>query len=292
MHRDVPLRHRPLREPASVSAWHGHPGRSHRLFLTHPAWKVSRSVAGQLAMETLSAATAASVSKDYVDTQYTFRGVVHVPTPALVPPLFLISRQRRRRRHGASYLMPAVIVTLRTTSIRPISHSLFCVLRSDTADVRQFLVGKYAVLQHIKLVDRRCVQEQVKMGLVEPLMRKVKQEVLQRISDASTEKDYLSLEEQIATVFDVHAGIESSAKEENDLKSLLNPVQPVKRMLIDRPGREGPFAGQPLGPRRGDYVYDVPLDLQLKTLLESDDTLLEVALSRSLILLISTIPSL
>ena len=142
---------------------------------------------------------------------------------------------------------------------------------ADATDIRQFLVCKYAHLQHLKMVDRTCIQEHIKVGLVEPLMTKIKEEIIHRIALALRNKR-VTLEEEIAEVFDVHTGIETTCKEETDLRAILNPVKPVKRMLVDRPGGNG---GEALGPRRGDYVYDVPVAQQLEKLLSQDATLMQ-----------------
>lgn len=142
---------------------------------------------------------------------------------------------------------------------------------TDAADMRQFLVGKYAYLQHYKMVDRTCVQDHIKCGLVEPLLQKVKNEIVHRLGDLTRDKEYLT--QVISTVMDVHAEIETDWKEEHTLKSIISPVAPVKRMLIDNPGPDG----QPQGPRRGDYVYDVPIEQQLKQLLGNNRAMIQVS---------------
>lgn len=133
--------------------------------------------------------------------------------------------------------------------------------------MRQFLVGKYAYLQHFKLMDRTCIQEHIKCGLVEPLLKKVKREIVHRAAHLTDDKD--ELEQLISTIFDVHAEIESDCKEESSLKSIINPVTPVKRMLVDSKG----------GSRHGDYVYDVPMEQQLQMLLENDRDKIKVSIT-------------
>ena len=104
---------------------------------------------------------------------------------------------------------------------------------SYASDVQQHLVGTYATLQYEKLVPRTCIQSVVKEQLVEPLAAKMKDEVLRRL--ASNPEERRTLEQQIRTVFEVHAGIETSAMEEGVLRRTVNPVAPCKRELIDRP---------------------------------------------------------
>ena len=82
----------------------------------------------------------------------------------------------------------------------------------------------------------------------------MKDEVLRRL--ASNPEERRTLEQQIRTVFEVHAGIETSAMEEGVLRRTVNPVAPCKRELIDRPDAQG----APQGPRRNDFVYDVPVN--------------------------------
>ena len=74
-----------------------------------------------------------------------------------------------------------------------------------------------------------------------------------------------------AQVFDVHRGLETTAKEENALKKLVEPVAPQARELVDKPDEDG----QPTGPRRGDFVYDVPIRDELKAMVKANSGLLD-----------------
>ena len=139
---------------------------------------------------------------------------------------------------------------------------------SYASDVQQHLVGTYATLQYEKLVPRTYIQSVIKEQLVEPLAAKMKDEVLRRL--ASNPEERRTLEQQIRTVFEVHRGIETSAMEEGVLRRTVNPVAPCKRELIDRPDAQG----APQGPRRNDFVYDVPVNQELEAMLAKDPSLL------------------
>ena len=138
---------------------------------------------------------------------------------------------------------------------------------SYAADVKAFLVDKYAALEYERFVERTLIQDEIKGELVEPLMDKVKQEIYRRL--AKNPDEQRSLEKTIGTVFEVHRDIETTWKEHGELSRSINPVQPVKRDLIDRPDEDG----QPTGPRRDDVVYDVPVQLELEAMLTSDPAL-------------------
>ena len=87
------------------------------------------------------------------------------------------------------------------------------------SDVQSFLVDQYATLHYDKMVERSCIQGQIKEGLVEGLVSKLKDEVFRRL--ASSDQEQKTLEQQIGEVFNVHRGIETAAKEEGVLKGNL-----------------------------------------------------------------------
>ena len=129
------------------------------------------------------------------------------------------------------------------------------------------LVGAYARLHYERLWGRAAIQGDVKEGLVEPLTSILKAEIYRRL--AKTAKEKQSLEETIGDIFNVHAGIETTAKEESVLRRDVKPVKPQKRPLIDRPGTDG----KATGPRRGDFVYDVPVIAELEAMLAQNPQL-------------------
>ena len=100
-------------------------------------------------------------------------------------------------------------------------------------------------------------------------MGKLKDEVLRRL--ANTPSEYESLEAIIGTVFDVHRGIETTAKEDRALRTSVKPVQPVPRELIDAPDENG----QATGPRKSDFVYDISIKEELEAMVRADPTILE-----------------
>ena len=72
-------------------------------------------------------------------------------------------------------------------------------------------LNAYAKLQYEKLVDRTCIQKNIKEEFVEPLVKSMKQEVLRRLK--STVKDGMhEIETVIEQVFDVHRGIENTCE--------------------------------------------------------------------------------
>lgn len=137
------------------------------------------------------------------------------------------------------------------------------------SDTRAKLVEGYGALQYDRLVDRTAIQSGVKEGIIEPLCKNIKEEILRRLGKTPAERE--SLEKIIGTVFDVHAGIESTAKEEHALKEIVEPVTPKCRELVDAPDA----SGKATGPRRGDCVWDVPIDRELKAMVDADAGLLE-----------------
>lgn len=139
---------------------------------------------------------------------------------------------------------------------------------SYAADMQAHMVNSYADLYYEKMVGRTCIQGTIKEGLVEPMVKKIKDEIYLRL--AKTPADSKTLEGTIGTVFDVHRGIETAAKEEGVLRRTVKPVTPVKRALVDRPGADG----APTGPRTGDYVYDVPIASELEAMLGTNPELL------------------
>ena len=102
---------------------------------------------------------------------------------------------------------------------------------------------------------------------MDPLASMMKAEVYRRL--ARTAKERQTLEETIGDIFDVHAGIETSAKEETVLRRAVKPVKPQKRLLVDRPDKDG----KATGPRRGDFVYDVPVIAELEAMLANNPQL-------------------
>ena len=118
------------------------------------------------------------------------------------------------------------------------------------------------------MVERTCIQTNIKENLVQPLMDKVKAECLRRL--ASTPAERQTLEQQIGAVFEVHRGIETTEREEGALRRAIQPVPHTKRELIDRPDENGAATGS----RRGDFVYDVPIDKELSAMLAADPSLL------------------
>ena len=78
-----------------------------------------------------------------------------------------------------------------------------------------------------------------------------------------------TLEAQIGSVFEVHAGIETAALGDAVLRETFQPVKPVKRELVDRPDAQGTAQGS----RRGDFVYDVPVTQELEAMLAKDPSL-------------------
>ena len=108
---------------------------------------------------------------------------------------------------------------------------------ADATEIQKHLVDSYATLQHEKMVERTCIQTNIKENLVQPLMDKVKAECLRRL--ASTPAERQTLEQQIGAVFEVHRGIETTEREEGALRRAIQPVPHAKRELIDRPDENG-----------------------------------------------------
>ena len=82
-------------------------------------------------------------------------------------------------------------------------------------DVKSHLLESYGALQYDRLVERGTIQNGVKEGVVQPLVNKMKEEIFRRL--ATSPEAYATLEQQIGAVFDVHRGLETSAKEEHAL---------------------------------------------------------------------------
>ena len=135
-------------------------------------------------------------------------------------------------------------------------------------DVQTHLVDAYATLTYDNLVERTTVQNGIKESLVAPLVDKMKAEIYRRLAQTPAERQ--TLEQQIGTVFDVHRGIETTAKEETALRRSINPVEPVKRELVDQPDTDG----KATGPRSGDFVYDVPIREELEAMAKANPRLL------------------
>ena len=140
-------------------------------------------------------------------------------------------------------------------------------------DMQSYMVDNYATLYYDNMVERTCIQREIKEGLVEGMVAKMKCEIFRRL--AKNPEEHKTLEAQIGAVFDVHRGIETAAKEEGVLKAKLDEevrmVEPVRRELIDAPDKNG----KATGPRTGDFVYDVPIKEELKSMFAADPTLLE-----------------
>ena len=137
------------------------------------------------------------------------------------------------------------------------------------ADVQSQLLCGYSALEYDRLVPRAAIQTGMKEGVVEPLVNTIKEEIYRRLAKSPEERT--SLESIIGSVFDVHRGIETTAKEENALRATINPVAPVRRELVDTPGADG----KATGPRRGDFVYDIPIQSELEALAEANPGLLD-----------------
>ena len=105
------------------------------------------------------------------------------------------------------------------------------------AEIQSQLVSSYGALQYDRLMGRSAIQSGVKEGVVEPLVNTMREEIYRRLAKSPEER--ASLEAIIGTVFDVHRGIESTAKEENVLRATVDPVAPVRRELVDTPGANG-----------------------------------------------------
>ena len=140
---------------------------------------------------------------------------------------------------------------------------------SYASDIKQHCVKMYSELQFEKLLDRSCIQETIKENFVEPMLCKVKEEIYKRMA-GDDEDAWRQLDQLIGTVFDVHADIQTSAKEEKALQDMVKPVCPVRRELVDRP--DSNF--KRTGPRTGDYCYDVPIDKELQSMFANDPTLI------------------
>ena len=132
------------------------------------------------------------------------------------------------------------------------------------ADRQAHVLGAYSRLHYQKMLGRTCIQGDIKDDLVQPLTQMMKAEVYRRL--AKTAQDRETLEETIGDIFDVHAGIETSAKQDVVLRNQVKPVKPEKRWLVDRPDANG----KATGPRRGDFVYDVPIIAELEAMLSND----------------------
>ena len=131
------------------------------------------------------------------------------------------------------------------------------------------LVQQYSHLYYQKFVPQTTIQNDIKEQLVEPMVQKMKDEIYRRL--ASNLPEQRALDEQIGTVFDVHSGIHSTLDERSIARQTFNPVTPKKRPLIDRPNARG----QSTGPRSGDFVWDLPMQPELESMLAADPTLLE-----------------
>lgn len=136
-------------------------------------------------------------------------------------------------------------------------------------DMRAHMCEQYSALVYDRLCDRQSVQSGVKESLVEPMVAKMKAEIYQRL--ARTPAELQTLDQQIGTVFEVHRGIETAIKEETAVRAMYNVVKPVKRDLIDAPDDDG----KPTGPRRGDFVYDVPIKEELEAMVLAEEGLLD-----------------
>ena len=134
-------------------------------------------------------------------------------------------------------------------------------------EIQHHMLGAYANLQYEKLVERTCIQEDIKEQLVEPMVSKMKDEIYRRLANSAEAR--ATLDAQIGTVFEVHQGIETTAKEQSVLRATVRPIHPEMRELVDQPDCDG----TPTGPRRGDYVYDVPIIKELQALFVSDPEL-------------------
>lgn len=135
--------------------------------------------------------------------------------------------------------------------------------------VQMHLLEAYSALRYDKFVDANTVQQGVKEGLVQPLVLMMKDEIKRRLCDTPAEE--ARIEKIIKTVFDVHNGIESAAKEFSLLKSVVAPLAPRRRDLVDAPDKNG----HPTGRRRGDHVYDVPVCEEIRKMFRESPDLLQ-----------------
>ena len=141
--------------------------------------------------------------------------------------------------------------------------------------MQQHLINGYGKLYYEKYLSRECIQSGIKEELVDPMLLKIKEECLRRLS--ATPEDRQSLEQQIGDIFDVHCGIETVAKEDSRMRASLAPVVPVRRKFIDTPDAHGKATGS----RTGDFCYDMPFDKELADMLNKDDDLLQKLRSAS-----------
>ena len=130
-------------------------------------------------------------------------------------------------------------------------------------------MNSYADLRYNKMFASTAVQSHVKERLVDGLVSKMKAEIYRRLGETTT-SDGQSVEAAIGSVFEVHRDIESMYKEDQELRGNLNLVNPEKRELIDAPDENG----MPTGPRRGDFVYDMPIRAELEAMLQQNPNLL------------------
>ena len=141
--------------------------------------------------------------------------------------------------------------------------------------MQQHLINGYGKLYYEKYLSHECIQSGIKEELVDPMLLKIKEECLRRLS--ATPEDRQSLEQQIGDIFDVHCGIETVAKEDSRMRASLAPVVPVRRQFIDTPDAHGKATGS----RTGDFCYDMPFDKELADMLNKDDDLLQKLRSAS-----------
>lgn len=135
--------------------------------------------------------------------------------------------------------------------------------------VQEHLVDAYSSLHFEKLLPRSIIQNDIKGGVVDPLVQIMKEEIYRRLANTPAERQ--ALDKQIGTVFDVHRDIQSAAREEGVLRRKLSPVKPQQRELVDRPDAHG----RPSGCRRGDFVYDVLIKGELEAMAAADPSVIE-----------------
>ena len=142
--------------------------------------------------------------------------------------------------------------------------------REYREDAEAAAVNKCGDLRYVDMLPGTTIDRI--NGWHQETMRAAKVETLRRLHQrASLPPDEQgSLEDAIADVFAAHTSI-SGRSVDSTFRVGLNIATPVKRGLVDRPD----VNGAPRGPRRDEYVYDVPLKATLEALLCDDPSLVE-----------------
>ena len=160
-----------------------------------------------------------------------------------------VDKDRFCRQRGAQY--ETMNAAEQAATVARVLHDAECRVSYET-EVQEFMVEQYSVLRYQQLLPRSTV-DSIKSGIISPLLSMVKEELLKR--HPSQDDTPLTFKALVDEIFDVHRGIETCKQETRELKKLVEPVQPVARELIDQPNEQG----KATGPRRGEYVYDMPV---------------------------------